>query len=99
MSEQSQRFRQISVVVRRFAGEAVQNIPPRRNVKLGAPFQELHILDRHRALPHQLENARVEALDAGLNFPDAGGPKQLNVITSQVRLYFIEDLEVDVLFG
>ncbi len=85
---------QVAVVVWHLLRKSIQDVVTHVNAELMAPFQELNILNGRHAFAHQLQEARVEALDAGLDTHDTSLGHELQLVPSQVRLHRIKDAEV-----
>src|ERR1700712_1714616 len=93
--------RQIShriVLIDRFAGKTVKQVPVHLDAFFFAPAEQANILQGAYSLFHQFENRRAQAFDAGLYFPDAGGAQRAYMRMLNVGFDFIEQVEVDAGF-
>src|SRR5207249_11627881 len=86
MRQQGNEARHSEVLVRRLSRKAPEHVPTRLEAEFLAPLQQLDVLQRTDSLAHQLEDRIAEALDAGLDAPDAGVAKAPQLTLPEVCL-------------
>ena len=87
--------RLLLVVLERLAGKAGQQVPRDLDPVVVRPLQQADVLEHRRALAHELEDVRAQALDPGLDDTDPGPRERAQLLSLQVRLDLVEDRVVD----
>src|SRR5262249_37419584 len=81
-----------SVILSRFAGEPVEQIPLGDDTIQTAPLEKLDVAQCGHAFSHQREHVVAQTLDPGLYPCDAGLTKDLDLAARQIGLDLVEEL-------
>ena len=90
MVERRQQIGQLRVLLRVFAGKAVEQVPLNLDSGLGKPLQRLQVLHPAHSFIDQFEDRRAEGLDSQLGAPHARLQQQVGL--RRVILVFISNM-------
>jgi len=96
MGEQPRRGQRLGVVFRPLPRDAEQQVPGHGDALLGAPLEQLDVLQCGSPLAHEAEHAVMDALDARLDGADTGGAELRHLAPGQGGTDVIKQPEIQV---
>src|SRR5688572_10477851 len=94
VGQQRNQFRHARILGRRLARKTIKDVPEWFDSKFPAPAQQLNVFEAGRPFLHEAQDLVAEAFDPGLNPTYAPLPEERQLLESQVRFRFVEELHL-----
>src|SRR5579871_5477200 len=98
MNETRNQFRLVVVMRLKLAGKPPKKIPVDLHTIVRGPAQKIDVLRGTNAFAHQSKNGRVQRLEPGLEFANAGSAQGFDLLSCQVALDLEKEIVIRFLF-